>query len=342
MLQKSSSVAPTHNIRNGVLFLLLILLLASTGYLWLEARYASTPTLADSSYTTNVPEPFPVGVHPDRKEIVELPTFNPYIEQHFSELQRAPTRLSFLREYITTAIRQTALYQHVASPSSRTLIISPGDHPRAVFERIYTLFAWEEEERVAFTNIIYAGIHTHSVPPIIPGTYTLPRQSSPIAVYDVLESSFMAELKSRYPDSTEAVVPLRDAVIIASLLEREAADFYDMRYISGVIWNRRFIDMNLQIDATLQYAKTIAADSTKWPMVTPDDKYIESPFNTYEHPDLPPAPIAIPSVAAVIASLNPRQTDCLFYFHSQNRSFFCSVTYEEHVEKLIQQYGRGR
>lgn len=322
--------------------LLLVFMVAAVSYWWLDARYLAMPHTTVSVYTDHTPEPFPVGVNPETHEITELPFFDQYVEQHFSELQQSPSRLSMLTTHITQLFQQSALYQNIASPAARQLIVASGDRPDAVLERARTLFAWDETEQAAFTNIIDASIHTHGVLPIIPGTYTLPRQSSPIAVYTALENDFVAKLKSRYPDETEAILPLARAVTMASLLEREAADFYDMRYISGIIWNRLFIDMNLQIDATLQYAKATAAGATTWPRVMPDDKYIDSPFNTYEYADLPPAPIAIPSLGAVIATLNPKQTDCVFYFHSRNRTFFCSESYEEHVEKLIQQYGQGR
>jgi UPF0755 protein len=115
-----------------------------------------------------------------------------------------------------------------------------------------------------------------------------------------------------------------------------------MRHIAGVIWNRLFIDMNLQIDATLQYAKGTDAPKTWWPVPVPKDKYIESPYNTYQNSGLPPTPIANPSVDAVLAALNPRETDCMYYFHDKDSGFHCTETYEDHVAELKKYYGRGR
>jgi UPF0755 protein len=57
---------------------------------------------------------------------------------------------------------------------------------------------------------------------------------------------------------------------------------------------------------------------------------------------LPPTPIANPSVAAVLAALNPTKTDCLFYFHDRKGDFHCSETYEGHVAALKKYYGQGR
>lgn len=116
-----------------------------------------------------------------------------------------------------------------------------------------------------------------------------------------------------------------------------------MRLISGIIWNRLFINMNLQIDATLQYAKanTSAANSW-WPAPLPADRFRKSPYNTYLNKGLPPAPIASPSVASVLAALNPKNTSCMFYFHDSAGRFHCSDTYDQHVALLKKYYGRGK
>jgi UPF0755 protein len=116
-----------------------------------------------------------------------------------------------------------------------------------------------------------------------------------------------------------------------------------MRYISGIIWNRLFVGMPLQLDASLQYARgSKISEKLWWPKVVPNDKYIDSPYNTYENEGLPPAPISNPSVEAVVAALNPRETDCMFYFHDSKGVFYCTENYEDHVAKLKEIYGRGR
>ena len=76
-----------------------------------------------------------------------------------------------------------------------------------------------------------------------------------------------------------------------------------------------------------------------WPNVLPADKYIKSPYNTYMYKGLPPSPIANPSVAAILAALNPVKTDCLYYFNDREGNFHCSSTYAEHVKLLKKYYG---
>lgn len=125
---------------------------------------------------------------------------------------------------------------------------------------------------------------------------------------------------------------LATAVKIASIIQREAAGPEDMKVISGVIWNRIFRGMNLDMDATLQYSKGATGDW--WPQVTASDKRLESQFNTYKYKGLPPTAISNPSIDALYAAYNPAKTDCIFYIHGPDRDFHCSATYEQHKQNI--------
>ncbi len=156
-------------------------------------------------------------------------------------------------------------------------------------------------------------------------------------VYD----QFNKDIGERYSTTTAQVVPVSEALTIASLLEREAQRPLRHAHHLRHHLNRLFVGMNLQIDATLQYAKGSTSKTDWWPQVLPKDKYIKSAYNTYAHPGLPPGPISSPSVAAVLAALNPKKTDCLFYFHDSHGNFHCSATYAQHVALLKKYYGQG-
>lgn len=288
------------------------------------------------------PEPFPVGVNPSGKTIVEHADVDTYFERHFSSKPaQHEGRISFIDRMIAKLAR-SEWYQNLASPMSRVLVILPGERKEEVVDNFGDILRWNTTERKTFAS------HIETDPPILsegkffPGKYIVHKDATPADVSGRVIDRFTTEVLGRYTDSVEAVVPLEDALIIASLLEREAYDFADMRNVAGVIWNRLFIDMNLQIDATLQYAKGTVSRYAWWPRVYPKDKFIDSPFNTYEHGGLPPAPIGNPSVEAILATLNPARTDCMYYFHDANAVFHCAETYEEHVTLLKQYYGRGR
>jgi UPF0755 protein len=171
-----------------------------------------------------------------------------------------------------------------------------------------------------------------------PGVYYLTLGMTPADAETLVESRFYNDILSHYSTSTAEIVPIKDALTVASLIEREASSD-DMRIVSGIIWKRLFSNMKLQIDATVQYAKaTRSTAGSWWPQVWPGDTSIKSPYNTYLHQGLPPTPIASPSVAAVLAALNPINTDCLFYFHDKHGQIHCTETYKEHMALLKKYY----
>jgi len=110
-----------------------------------------------------------------------------------------------------------------------------------------------------------------------------------------------------------------------------------MKLISGIIWNRIFSGMKLQMDATLQYAKGNKKDGW-WRKVTSRDKRIKSSYNTYLYKGLPPGAIANPGLSAINAAFNPQKTNCIFYLHDRNRRIHCTRTYKEHKRNIKKYY----
>lgn len=99
-----------------------------------------------------------------------------------------------------------------------------------------------------------------------------------------------------------------EGVIIASMIEREALIDDERPVIASVIFNRLELDMLLQIDATVVYALGGGAR-----VLTLDDLEVESPYNTYLNPGLPPTPIAGPRLASLRAAAGPAETNYLYY-----------------------------
>ena len=99
-----------------------------------------------------------------------------------------------------------------------------------------------------------------------------------------------------------------DLVIVASLIEKEAASPEERPLVASVIYNRLRKDMPLQIDATVLYA----LDHPKEELALADLK-VDSPYNTYENTGLPPGPICSPSRQSLEAAINPTETDYLYY-----------------------------
>lgn len=135
-------------------------------------------------------------------------------------------------------------------------------------------------------------------------------------------------------------VSLRDALILASIIEREATLAEEKPLMAAVFLNRLRAGMPLQADPTVQYAvgyDTATASWWKSPLGATDLE-IESPYNTYRIGGLPPGPISNPGLASLQAVAAPAAVDFLYFVldctaDTTGRHVF-SVTYEEHVSHV--------
>lgn len=288
--------------------------------------------------------PFTVTVDRQNKTVVE----NPEVEALLSSptLSAAVGNLESIFGTFSFTLSQSSVYSSLASIGvPRFVVVYPGVRKEEVAAEFGGVLRWDKKTEAAFLDSIAGNDVELSEGTVSPGLYAIQSTATREEVHEMILNRFEAQILSRYSTSTEAVVPLQEAMTIASMIQRETADKDEMRIISGIIWNRIFSGMPLQLDATLQYAKANKAVSKRkdwWPLVYPRDKYINSPYNTYQNVGLPPAPISNPSVAAVVAALNPKKTECLFYFHDKKGDFHCTETYQEHVALLKEYYGRGR
>ena len=126
----------------------------------------------------------------------------------------------------------------------------------------------------------------------------------------------------------------KDAVTLASLVERENSDEDERPLIAGVFYNRLRRSYPLQCDPTVQYAMLLAGHPVQ--KVKPEDLRIDSPYNTYEHPGLPPGPIANPGEASLRAALSPTTTDYLYFVaNDQGGNFFsCTPEHNKNVARF--------
>lgn len=293
---------------------------------------------------------FPVTVDPKNKTIVESDHVNAFFENPKSPFQAAVknTDGAFWNIFglLATTISKMPLYQNiagVAGAENHFVTITPGMRKEQVANAFALALKWNNDQKLEFMTADAFATLPLSEGSFSPGIYSVVVGTTPSEAQALVNSHFTEEILSHYGTATSNVVPLEQALTIASLIEREAGGADDMRIISGIIWNRLFANMKLQIDATLQYTKASnVATGRWWPKVVPADMYRESPYNTYINKGLPPTPIANPSVASVLAALNPKNTTCMFYFHDNAGQFHCTDTYAEHVALLKKYFGRGK
>lgn len=162
---------------------------------------------------------------------------------------------------------------------------------------------------------------------LFPDTYQVDSDSTAASIIDMMLERFAAEMEELdyAAEAEKNGVTLQEAVIIASLIEREALVDTERPLIAGVIYNRLKIDMPLQLCASVQYA--LGATKTE---LSYQDLEIDSPYNTYKIYGLPPGPISMPGRKSLLAAVQPTATDYLYYVAKADGTHAFAVTMAEH------------
>ena len=161
-----------------------------------------------------------------------------------------------------------------------------------------------------------------------PETYYVARGASDLSVlqraHDVMVTKLMTAWERR--DPTLQLQSPAEALVLASIIEKESDALSDRRQISQVFHLRLQKNMRLQTDPTVIYALGQAFDGD----LRRRDLRVDSPFNTYRYPGLPPAPIALPSAASIEAALHPAPGDYLYFVARGDGTSQFSRTLAEH------------
>ena len=163
---------------------------------------------------------------------------------------------------------------------------------------------------------------------LFPDTYYLAKDMTPHAVIDKMLERFGKEITPDTESQLKAMkFSIRQWVILASIVEKEAVKETDRPLIASVFLNRLAKKMKLESCATIQYIL-----GTPKPKLYDKDLQIPSPYNTYLHAGLPPGPIASPGHASLDAVLHPAQSDYLFFLAKSDGYHVFAKTFEEHLE----------
>ena len=171
-----------------------------------------------------------------------------------------------------------------------------------------------------------------------PDTYRFPRGTTDV---DFLRRAYRV-MQQQLADAWEQRVdglPLKspyEALILASLIERETAVPEERTRIAGVFVRRLQKGMRLQTDPTVIYGMGDAFDGN----IRRRDLRTDTPYNTYTRHGLPPTPIAMPSGASIKAALNPADGDELYFVSRGDGSHQFSATLEEH-NAAVRRYQLG-
>lgn len=171
-------------------------------------------------------------------------------------------------------------------------------------------------------------VEAHPEGLFFPDTYLFAKGSSD---FDVLRRAYRTQQRhlAREWESREPGLPYRtpyQALIMASVIEKETGRATDREMVAGTLSNRLRIGMRLQADPTVIYGLGAAFDGNLRRRHLEED----GPYNSYTRAGLPPTPIAMPGLASLRAALHPAKTDAIYYVARGDGSSQFSRTLDEH------------
>ncbi len=181
------------------------------------------------------------------------------------------------------------------------------------------------------------GIHPEGR--FFPDTYTYAKGSSDMAVLKRAAKAMDKRLDAAWAlRSPDAPLKSRDeALILASIIEKETGKPTDRAEIAGVFTNRLRISMRLQTDPTVIYGLGDAFDGN----LRKRDLLADTPYNTYTRGGLPPTPIAMPGKAALLAAVQPAPTKALYFVARGDGTSQFSATLDDH-NRAVNKYIRNQ
>jgi UPF0755 protein len=182
-----------------------------------------------------------------------------------------------------------------------------------------------------------AGVHPEGR--FFPDTYTYARGSSDVAVLRRALRAMDQRLAAAWEQrSARASVKAPDeALILASIVEKETGKSADRTLVSAVFNNRLRIGMPLQTDPTVIYGLGTAFDGN----LRKKDLQADTPWNTYTRAGLPPTPIAMPGKASLLAAVQPAPSQALYFVARGDGSSQFSNNLDEH-NRAVNKYQRGQ
>lgn len=175
---------------------------------------------------------------------------------------------------------------------------------------------------------------------MFPDTYLMPKDATAEKVANIMLDNFNKKItQETYEKARLSGLSKEDLIIIASLVEREAKFDSDRPLVVSVIINRLRIGMKLDIDATIQYALGYQTKEKNWwkKELTGEDLEVESPYNTYKNPGLPPTPICNPGLSVISSVVEAPKTNYIYYLSDKSGKIHFAETIEEHKVN-IQKY----
>jgi len=226
--------------------------------------------------------------------------------------------------------------------SLRTVTIVEGWNWRQVRQALAKAEHLRPDSRTLDDAALMAQLGRTGVAPegrFYPDTYSYAKGTSDLAVLQRAMKAMDKQLQQAWQarQSGAALQSPEQALILASIVEKETGKAQDRPEISGVFNNRLRIGMRLQTDPTVIYGLGEAFDGDLRRVHLTTD----NPWNTYTRGGLPPTPIAMPGKAALLAAVQPAKTSAIYFVAKGDGSSHFSATLDEH-NRAVNRYQRGQ
>jgi UPF0755 protein len=183
-------------------------------------------------------------------------------------------------------------------------------------------------------------VGVHHEGQFLPDTYNFPKQITDIDFLKRTHIAMQSVLKEEWDNRAVGLIYKNsyEALIMASIIEKETGKAIEREQISGVFLRRLNKRMRLQTDPTVIYGM---GDKFKG-NIRKRDLLRDTPYNTYRRRGLPPTPIALPGRKAIYAALHPAEGDALYFVARGDGSHQFSATLKEHNNAVIKYQLKGR
>lgn len=169
---------------------------------------------------------------------------------------------------------------------------------------------------------------------LFPDTYRVPPSYTTQELVELLNKTHQEVVDKYGPEIANSSLSREEVLILASILEREANTPESMRTVAGIFLNRLAIGMPLQADASIEYALETPLGELPPGQLAAELRELDSPYNTYLNPGLPPTPIGNPGETAIAAIINPIPSDYFYYITGNDGEFYYAETYDQHLTNI--------
>ncbi len=232
---------------------------------------------------------------------------------------KAPTPVEFIQKLVDGRVEQHRL-TIIEGWTFRQMLNAIQKHPSIKVE------LQDLSDEQIMNRLDYSGVHPEGR--FLPDTYLFPESETDISflkrAYNEMDTYLNEAWEAR--DTSIALKTPYEALIMASIVEKETGAAHERQTISGVFNRRLKKGMRLQTDPTVIYGMGDQFDGN----IRRKDLRTDTPYNTYTRSGLPPTPIALPGKAAIYAALHPSEGKSLYFVSKGDGTHYFSATLDEH------------